>query len=138
MSNVETIRAAAVVAGVVVNVEMIIRNFDREGVTYIPSETAGIGDIYANGKFTRPPVGTPPPAHGQSLTYKADVWRRATDAQAAVIDTELQKLDVRRRRMWDDAMYLDHADELVVFFRTMLSQTFGAAEADRILAPSNV
>lgn len=74
----------------------------------------------------------------QRITYKADVWRRSSPEQASIIDTELQKLDVQRRRLWDDAAYLDHSDSQVAFFYQMLTSTFGAAEADRIMAPSNV
>lgn len=78
----------------------------------------------------------PPPPPG--ITYKADVWRRVTDTQAAVLDTELTKLNVRSRRMWDDATYLSHdADEFQLLYQTMTT-AFGKSEADRILAPSNV
>lgn len=76
----------------------------------------------------------PPPA----ITYKADVWRRATSEQAAIIDTELTKLDVRMRRLWDDASYLDHSTPEFDLLRGTMLTAFGEEETDRILAPSNV
>lgn len=71
------------------------------------------------------------------ITYKADVWRRSSAEQAAAIDTELTKLDVRMRRLWDDAQYLDHSTEEFLLLRTTMIGAFGQAEADRILAPSD-
>ncbi len=131
-------RVAVVKDGVVVNVIEAGPDFRLPGFTLVASDVAGVGWLYDGKAFKAPTPAPPPSVETPPITYKADVWRRATEAQAAVIDTELQKLDVRRRRMWDDSMYLDHSDELVAFFRTMLTQTFGATEANRILAPSNV
>lgn len=80
-----------------------------------------------------------PPAPAAPVhTFKADVWRRATDAQAAVIDTELTKLNVRMRRLWDDAAYLDHSTEEFALLRSTMAAAFGESETARILAPSDV
>ncbi|ALN73530.1 hypothetical protein [Aureimonas sp. AU20] len=79
----------------------------------------------------------PPLISQATITYKADVWRRSTEEQAAAIDTELTKLDVRMRRLWDDAQYLDHSTEEFALLQATMLQAFGQAETDRILAPSN-
>lgn len=56
MSEIQPIRAAAIADGIVINVEMIGPGFERDGVTYVPSETAGIGDRYEKGEFVRPEI----------------------------------------------------------------------------------
>lgn len=78
------------------------------------------------------------PPSPPAVTYKADVWRRATSEQAAIIDTELTKLDVRMRRLWDDASYLDHSTPEFDLLRGTMLTAFGEEETNRILAPSNV
>lgn len=80
---------------------------------------------------------TPAPV-APKITYKADVWRRASPEQAAVIDTELTKLDVRMRRLWDDAAYLDHSQPEFLLLQQTMTAAFGKTETDRILAQSNV
>lgn len=92
------------------------------------------GFTYSGGKFTAPAA--PPPPVVPIITYKADVWRRATNDQAATIDTELTKLDVRMRRLWDDAAYLDHSQPEFLLLQQTMTAAFGAAETARILAPS--
>jgi len=81
----------------------------------------------------------PPPeptVGSRPITFKNDVWRRCSEEQAGVIDTELTKLGTRQRRMWEDAQYLDHADPLVMMLKAQMTAAFGESEAARILAPS--
>lgn len=92
----------------------------------------------SNGEWRQTWIVSALPPGPPGITYKADVWRRVTDTQAAILDTELTKLNVRSRRMWDDATYLSHdADEFQLLYQTMTT-AFGKSEADRILAPSDV
>lgn len=69
-------------------------------------------------------------------TYKADIWRRATDAQAEEIEDLLASAPVRQRRLYEDATYLDHADPLFASLRAAIAERFDAATADALLAPS--
>ncbi|NJL50396.1 MAG: hypothetical protein HC909_01425 [Blastochloris sp.] len=59
-------RAALISNGLVVNAIIVGPSYTPpSGMTLVPSETAGIGDAYANGVFTRPPPSDPiilPPA----------------------------------------------------------------------------
>lgn len=74
----------------------------------------------------------PPPAK----TYKADVWRRATDAEAETIAAVLSQQTVRKQRLFNDADYLNHADPEFVELKAGFVQVFGQARADELLAPS--
>ena len=76
-------------------------------------------------------------------TSKADIWRRATDAEAEVIDAllrdpppDLGMSPVKLRRLWDDATSIDHTDPLFGTIRAIAVQHFGEERADAILKPS--
>lgn len=70
------------------------------------------------------------------ITSKADLFRRATDAEAEMIDSALKAGSVRERLIFENAQYLDHADPLFETMRMALSGMFGADRADELLAPS--
>lgn len=94
----------------------------------------------SNGEWRQTWIVSALPPGPPGITYKADVWRRlmAYPEKAAVLDTELTKLNVVMRRLWDDASYLSHdAPEFQLLYQTMTT-AFGKSEADRILAPSDV
>ena len=76
-------------------------------------------------------------------TSKADIWRRATDAEAEVIDallrdppSDLGLSPVKLRRLWDDATSIDHTDLLFETIRASAVQHFGKTRADALLKPS--
>ena len=76
-------------------------------------------------------------------TSKADIWRRATDAEAEVIDallrdppSDLGMSPVKLRRLWDDATSIDHTDQLFETIRAIAVQHFGEERADALLKPS--
>lgn len=99
-------------------------------------EIIPLTDAEYEAQFPQVPETSQPVSSG--ITYKADVWRRASPEQAAAIDTELTKLDVKMRRLWDDAAYIDHnAEEFTLLMQTMVA-AFGEEEAARIMAPSDV
>lgn len=72
-------RAAIVVDGVVVNVVEASQEWITENGA-IASDTAGPGDLYANGIFTPQPA--PPAKDDGSENYKAMIRRRAADLPA--------------------------------------------------------
>jgi hypothetical protein len=74
----------------------------------------------------------PPPAR----TYKADVWRRATDAEADVIIAALAQQTRRQQRIFNDAQYLDQSDPMFATLKAQFVGAFGQARADQLLAPS--
>lgn len=70
------------------------------------------------------------------ITTKADLFRRASDAEAEMIDTALKTGSLRERLIFEAAQYLDHADPLFASMRTALAGMFSEARADQLLAPS--
>ena len=76
-------------------------------------------------------------------TSKADIWRRATDAEAETIDAllrdpppDLGMSPVKLRRLWDDATSIDHTEPLFETIRAIAVQHFGEERADALLKPS--
>lgn len=78
----------------------------------------------------------PAPLEIPRRTYKADIWRRATDAEAATIDANLEAKGLRMRNLFNDAQHLDHADPLFLDLKEAFAQAFGDQRADELLAPS--
>ena len=77
------------------------------------------------------------------FTSKADIWRRATDAEAEAIDAllrdpppDLGMSPVKLRRLWDDATSIDHTDPLFETIRAIAVQHFGEERAGALLKPS--
>lgn len=80
---------------------------------------------------------TPPPAPPLDLrTAKADIWRRATDAEADTILAGLDALPPRKRQIYNDATYLDHSDPLFDELADGFIQAFGEVRASELLAVS--
>lgn len=69
-------------------------------------------------------------------TYKADIWRRATDEEAEIIDAMLSAQPIRLRRLWADSEYLAHTDELWLMISSAAIQAFGETRAGELLAVS--
>lgn len=106
------------------------------GVTEINTET--------HGSTTMPPPvsGIAEPRFDEAsgtwsaATIKADIWRRATDAEADVMDQLLSSQPTKMRRIWEDSRFLSHADPYFQTVRGALTQAFGEARAAQLLAPS--
>jgi DNA-directed RNA polymerase specialized sigma24 family protein len=98
------------------------------------------GWIVSGNSYTPPPVldpvpgtvVTPPP----TLTYKADLYRRATEDEAERIEEALAAAPVRQRRLFEAAQYLDHADPEFAAMHEALVGLFGEERADELLAAS--
>lgn len=86
---------------------------------------------YVGGEIVayEPPTPPPPPR----IVYKADIWRRATDAEAEAMDAMLDSQPVRLRRMWTDATQLQSDDELFAVIEGALVSAFGAERAGELL-----
>lgn len=93
------------------------------------------------GMIYDPKAGTlaaaPPPPAPPQRTDKADIWRRVTDAEAETIVAVLGQQTVRKQRLFNDAQYIDHSDELYAELLAGFVTAFGDARAAEILAPSN-
>lgn len=72
----------------------------------------------------------------KSKLYKADIWRRATDAEATTIDAMLSAQPVKLRRLWADASFLSTTDELFTLIQAAATQAFGATRAAQLLEPT--
>ena len=71
------------------------------------------------------------------ITYKKDIWLRATDDEADVIEAVLSQQSTRRQRIFNEAQYLDHADPLFAELYAGFVQAFGTERADQLLAGSS-
>jgi len=80
------------------------------------------------------PFDPPPPQPQPRIIYKADIWRRASNAEADTMDAMLDSQPARLRRMWADAQYLQSDDELYATIEAALTAQFGATRAAELLA----
>jgi hypothetical protein len=88
-------------------------------------------DLVAVLQGDHPPAPLPP-----VITYKADIWRRATDGEAEQLVAALDALPVRKRKLFEDAQYLSSADSEFDELRTAVVALFGEVRASELLAAS--
>ena len=91
-------------------------------------------DAYIDGVVVKaiPPVISPSPAK----TYKADIWRCATDAEAAIIDAQINAHPIKLRNLFRDCDRLSHADPYFIQLKAGFVAVFGQSRTDELLAPS--
>lgn len=82
------------------------------------------------------PEPDPTPPAPPVITYKADIYRRCTDEEADAIEMSLAAASVRKRRLFESALHLDHSDEAFAFARDALVEMFGEKRAGELLAAS--
>ena len=78
----------------------------------------------------------PPNLPVKTKLFKADVWRRCTDAAATLLDAALNSQPVRLRRMWDDATFILSTDELYSTLKAGITAIIGAKRAGELLEPT--
>jgi len=86
-----------------------------------------------DGSYSAPPVVTPATP---TITYKSDLYRRATDAEAEAMETALASAPVRERRLFESVQYLDHDAPEFTTLQEHLVEMFGAKRAGELLAAS--
>ncbi|TNC14932.1 hypothetical protein FF100_04980 [Methylobacterium terricola] len=72
-----------------------------------------------------------------AITYKADIYRRASDEEAEAIETALMHVPVRQRRLFESALHLDHAAPEFAQMKIALEEMFGSDRAAELLSPSS-
>lgn len=77
-----------------------------------------------------------PPPPLPSITQKADIWRRCSDSEADTLSNLLGALPAKKRNLYNDCQYLDHADPFYAELQAAVVQALGADRANAILAPS--
>jgi len=70
-------------------------------------------------------------------TYRADLWRRATEAEINTIETALASKPKKMQRLFADVQWLQHDDPLFTQLKAGFVQAFGQERADELLAPSS-
>ncbi|UYW27730.1 hypothetical protein OKC48_04240 [Methylorubrum extorquens] len=70
------------------------------------------------------------------ITYKKDIWLRATDEEAETIEQVLSQQTTRKQRIYAEAQYLDHADPLFAELLAGFVTAFGTERAGQLLAGS--
>jgi hypothetical protein len=103
-----------------------------DGWVQVP-DTAFAGFIQSGGSWIAPPSD-----HPALLTtiYKSDIWRRATDAEAVIIDAQLKTAPIRLQRLWEDSQTLNTSDDLYPMILAAFIAAFQEARAAELLAPS--
>ena len=94
-----------------------------------------IGWLYDGSGFSPPAV----PDTGEvpsRILYKADIYRRATDAEADAIELALMAATTKRRRLFECAQSLDPQDEAFSMMEEAMTEMFGAKRASELLAAS--
>ncbi|WP_448950591.1 hypothetical protein [Labrys neptuniae] len=91
------------------------------------------GGFIGDGDGWKAPPPVAPPASAFTVVHKADIWRRATDAEATTIDAQLNAQSVRLRRMWQDSQTLSTMDELYPAVQAAFVSAFGAERAKELL-----
>ncbi|MDZ5448969.1 hypothetical protein [Labrys sp. ZIDIC5] len=71
-----------------------------------------------------------------TVIYKADIWRRATEEEAEIIDAQLNSQPIRLRRMWQDSQTLATTDEMYASVKSAFESAFGAERAAQLLEPT--
>lgn len=71
-----------------------------------------------------------------AITFKADIYRRCTNEEADAIETALNALPTRQRRLFEESQYLSHGDESYTALSTAAVELFGQERADELLATS--
>lgn len=71
------------------------------------------------------------------ITYKKDIWLRATDEEADTIEQVLAQQTTRKQRIFNEATYLDHADPLFAELLAGFEAAFGTERAGQLLAGSD-
>lgn len=102
-----------------------------------PGDIEPIGaEMYAAAMKKAAPAEPHPEPPALTKLYKADIWRRATDTEAEVIDGMLMSQPARLRRLWSDATFLSTTDELFTMIHAAAVQVFGEARANVLLQPT--
>ncbi|UXN74519.1 hypothetical protein N8D56_05095 [Devosia sp. A8/3-2] len=66
---------------------------------------------------------------------KDAIWRRATDAEAELMEQTLAAQPVRIRRIYEGATHIQSGDELFGLLETAMTALFGPSRAAELLAP---
>ena len=82
------------------------------------------------------PLPASPAPPDMSFTYKTDIWRRMTDAEAETFTTALAAAPAKLRGLWNDCLTLERSAPEFATFQADMAARFGAARAAAILAPS--
>lgn len=73
---------------------------------------------------------------GSYRIAKADIWRRATEAEADAMDAALNAAPARLRRAYDAAQYIDSGDEWFDELQAGIAAAVGGKRAAELLAPT--
>lgn len=90
-------------------------------------------DTYIDGAAVKGGNGTVVPEI-VGKTYKADIWRRATDEEAATIDAQISAQPIKLRNLFRDCDHLSHADPYFSALKAGFVAAFGQKRADELLA----
>ena len=126
-----------------VDVRVIFPHIDMEARYYTAAQSdpgwEHSEEIFARvaaGEFGPIATAQPPNLPVKTKLFKAEVWRRCTDSEAALLDAALNSQPVRLRRMWDDATFISSTDELYNTLKAGITAIIGAKRAGELLEPT--
>lgn len=125
-------RAAQIVNGVVVNVVIVDHLDDLPDLVDI-SYDYGIGDLYADGVFSKPVVSVPVPASVTRRQMKLALLQQ--DLLGAVEDAVAASSDMALRINWQDALDFRRDHPFVIQMAGLLGKS--DAELDEIFVLAN-
>lgn len=95
-------------------------------------------DLWADMLAWGEPASFAPSPAPAAITFKADIWRRATDEEAPVLVSLLEQQSLRKQMIFRDCGYLDHSDPDFLLLKAAVAQALNSEErASLILAPSD-
>lgn len=77
-----------------------------------------------------------PPPVIPTITQKADIWRRCTDAEAITLSQILANQSIRKQLLFNDCSYLDHTDPLFLELKQGMLSALSETRVAELLAPS--
>lgn len=104
----------------------------------LPGFTIDDADLFRM-KLFDPETGTASSLPEPPLTrlWKADIWRRTTDAEAEALEAMLATAPVRLRRIFEAAQYLDIDDADYPALRSGIVAVLGEERAAEVLTPTH-
>lgn len=77
-----------------------------------------------------------PEEPAKTRIYKADIWRRCTDAEAETLKQLLAQATARQQGLWQDAQYLDMTDPDFAFVTEAAQSAFPDERVAALLQPT--
>jgi hypothetical protein len=107
-------------------------DIENGGLDFLPNGSAPISDTEAAQII----AANAPAAPTLTKIYKHDIWDRATESEAEILDALLDSQSAKLRRMWTDSLSINTNDELYPMVYAACVAALDPGRADIILEPT--